>query len=79
MASRSRSLAPMPALTTARTFEDLQASLSARQVPVPLDPAEASPPFSCPDYSGAIAEDEMEDLFAYLETIAPKKSKWRIR
>ena len=45
----------------------------------PKDPAADRPPFFCPDYSGAITDEEFEDLYFYLESLAPKRKKWKVR
>lgn len=51
----------------------------AGQMADPKDPAADRPPFFCPDYSGAITDEEFEDLYAYLESLAPKRKKWKVR
>ena len=57
----------------------LKILLAERRVPKPLDRTLEPPPFFCPDYSEAIMEDELEELYAYLQSLAPKRSRWKVR
>lgn len=61
------------------TLERLKQLMSARRESEKLDPNREAPPFSCPDYSGALTDDEFEDLYAYLVKLAPKKRVFRFR
>ncbi|NIR50612.1 cytochrome c [candidate division KSB1 bacterium] len=59
------------------TKEELLARLKEKTFPEPLDPNKPAPPFSCPDYGNYMEESEFGDLYAYLKSFAPKRSKWR--
>lgn len=60
-------------------IEGLKALLARRRQPEARDSGLDPPPFYCPDYSGAIADQEFEDLHAYLGSLAPKGGRWKIR
>ena len=46
----------------------------------PADPDATPLPFGCPAYpQGALNELGLEDLYGYLASLAPPKSKWKIR
>lgn len=59
--------------------EQLRQKLSARGEPQPLDPRQPKPPFFCPDFRRALNETEFSDLYAYLRSLAPKKSTFRFK
>lgn len=59
--------------------EELKNFLSSRQDSERLDPGGQAPPFSCPDYTDALNEGELEDLYAYLVKLAPKKRVFRFK
>jgi len=44
-----------------------------------LDATKPAPPFFCPDYGNHMDETELNDLYAYLKSFAPKKSKWKFK
>ncbi len=72
----------MPALKkTAQNYKknELLARLKNKTLPKSLDPRQPKPPFFCPDYGNHLDESEFNDLYAYLESFAPKKSKWRFK
>ena len=72
----------IPPLTRAaldHDLEKLRALLAERQTPGSRSEKADPPPFFCPDYSEAITMDEFEELYAYLESLAPKRSKWKVR
>ena len=69
---------PLTGATLDNTPEELRSVLAERRAPRPLD-ASADPPFFCHDYSGTITDQEFKYLYANLESIAPKKCKWKIR
>ncbi|MFQ5719073.1 MAG: c-type cytochrome [Acidobacteriota bacterium] len=70
---------PLTKVTLDYTPEELRKRLSRKHEVAPLHASAPPPPFFCPDYSEAIVPDEFEDLYAYLQTLAPKKSKWKVR
>ncbi len=51
-----------------------------RRTTTPTAAAKASPqPYSCPAYPpGAVNEQGLDDLYAYLSSLAPAKSRWKI-
>ncbi|MFQ5639086.1 MAG: c-type cytochrome [bacterium] len=72
----------MPALKTAAanyTQKELFARLTKKSFPKVLDPNKNKPPFFCPDYANHIDESEFDDLYAYLQSFAPKRRKWRFK
>lgn len=72
----------MPAVRTAAndyTQEELRQSLSSRQYPVKLRSEGEAPPFFCPDYAKVMMEGEFEELYAYLQKLAPKKRIFKFR
>lgn len=72
----------MPSLQEAAnsyTLDELKQLVSTRRNSEKLDPNREAPPFSCPDYSAVLTDDEFEDLYAYLVKLAPKKRVFRFR
>ncbi len=72
----------IPPLTRAALdyrMEELKGLLAKRRQPEAKDSGREPPPFFCPGYSGAIADDELKDLYAYLESLAPKGGRWKVR
>ncbi|MFQ5601841.1 MAG: c-type cytochrome [bacterium] len=70
----------MPALKKAAakfTQEALLERLSRKVIAKSLDPSKPAPPFYCPDYGKYMDDSEFSDLYAYLKSFAPKKSKWK--
>ena len=65
--------------TNTHSLEQLQTRLAERQRPASIDSSAAAAPFFCPDYSGALTDDELADLYAYLVTLAPKKQRFSFR
>jgi len=68
----------MPALKKAAnqyTEEEFVTRLKKRTTVKSLDPSKPEPPFFCPDYGNYMDESEVSDLYAYLQSFAPKKSK----
>lgn len=59
--------------------EEMRVLLSGRQVPDLLNTDESTPPFFCPDYGDAISDREFKVLYAYLQNLAPKKSRFRFK
>lgn len=47
--------------------------------PEKLDSSGEEPPFDCPSWKEALSAEEADNLMVYLETLSPKKSKWRFR
>jgi len=72
----------MPALKkTANQYTEKEfvTRLKKRTTVKSLDPSKPDPPFFCPDYGNYMNESEVSDLYAYLKSFAPKKSKWRFK
>ncbi len=72
----------MPPLRTATvdyTRDALWERLRVRHVPEALDPAQPAPPFDCPPLATALTESEFDLLYAYLQTLAPKKREWKFK
>ncbi|MFQ5701388.1 MAG: c-type cytochrome, partial [Acidobacteriota bacterium] len=61
------------------TMEEFGARLAAGRT-VPAVGADAVPqPFPCPKYEGALDEQELSDLYAYVSSLAPPKLRWKIK
>ena len=60
-------------------LEELQQLMTTRRESLTLDPNTEPPPFLCPDYDGVLTDEEFDDLYAYLETLAPKRRLFRFR
>lgn len=72
----------MPPLTEAAvnyTQEELLERLKKKTYPKALDDSKPNPPFYCPDYANYLEKLEYTDLYAYLNSLAPKKRKWRFQ
>jgi cytochrome c2 len=72
----------MPALrATANKYTEMEllTRLKQRTEPPALAADKPAPPFFCPDYGNHMDESEFSDLYAYLKSFAPKRSKWRIK
>jgi cytochrome c2 len=72
----------MPALKEAAvhfTKAELLERLRRKTIPEALDPSKPAPPFFCPDYGNYMEQSEFSDLYAYLESFAPKRRKWRFK
>lgn len=82
---RNPNMAPdemMPALkkvTNDYTLAEFGERLKKRIYPESLDSGKSAPPFFCPDYGNYMDQIELEELYAYLQSFAPKKSKWRFK
>lgn len=60
-------------------LDELKSLMSSRRNSEKLEPSGPAPPFFCPDYSGVLGEGELEDLYAYLTKLAPKKQLFKFR
>lgn len=72
----------MPSLAEAAnkySEEELRKKLSGLGEQPALDPDKPKPPFFCPDYGNVITTSEFSNLYAYLRSLAPKKSVYRFK
>ncbi len=82
---RNPNMAPdetMPGLrkaTNKYTQEQFSERLNQVFYPTALDESMPKPPFYCPDYGKYMDKSELGDLYAYLKSFAPKKSKWKFK
>lgn len=82
---RNPNMAPneiIPSLRTTTvdyTRDELWNRLSVRHTANALDPGQPAPPFDCPPSATALTANEFDLLYAYLETLAPKKRVWKFQ
>ena len=72
----------MPALRELANDFDLEGMTSwiaTRHSAEKLDANGPEPPFFCPDYGGVLEENEVVDLYAYFQKLAPKKRVFSFR
>lgn len=72
----------MPGLQNATnrySADELKTSMSTVRYSKKLDPNGADPPFFCPDYARVLSDDEFEELYAYLVSLAPKKQLFKFK
>ncbi|MFQ5770251.1 MAG: c-type cytochrome, partial [bacterium] len=72
----------MPALKEVAlkyTKAELLTRLKKKTMVEPLDSNKSNPPFFCPDYGNHMDTSEFDELYAYLQSFAPKKRKWRFK
>ncbi|MFQ5608122.1 MAG: c-type cytochrome, partial [Candidatus Zixiibacteriota bacterium] len=72
----------VPAINSAfMDFEerDLRAFILQGSAPEKLAPEGEAPPFACPPWKAALTESELDDLLAYLESMAPESEKWEFQ
>lgn len=57
----------------------LKALVEGGKASAKLDPNGPEPWYGCPDYSGALDDEEVGNLLIYLKSMAPKQSKWKFK
>lgn len=72
----------VPALTQAAARYDeaaLRRIILGSKRPQRLDPQGPEPPLACPSWADVLAENELDDVVAYVKSLGPQKSKWNFR
>lgn len=70
---------PLKKVTNDYTKEEFLARLQKKTMAERLINNRPAPPFFCPDYGNYMDKSELDDLYAYLQSFAPKKNKWRFK
>lgn len=71
----------VPGLKGVRDEYELEsfAAWIEKRTTVPATSPDAVPqPYACPAYPGAVDQQDLNDLFAYVSGLAPRKSRWKI-
>lgn len=75
----NETMPPLKKVANKYSLAEFEERLKKKFFAEPLDSNNSDPPFFCPDYGNSMEESELSDLYAYLKSFAPKKSKWRFK